>query len=364
MRAVRILSALLLLSAAAIAHDLPMPSPDPTRAAQQFVAILRPGLKAQCLLPIEHPDRLTWSYLPGRRRGITLKQMSEAERRAAHAMLRAALSPRGYQKTQGVLELEGILREIETFGGLRRDPELYFLAIFGTPSDEKPWGWRFEGHHLALNFSSATGRIVASTPAFFGANPARVQKGPRAGWRVLAAEEDLARELLAGCDRTQRAKAIIATSAPSDIILGPDRQSVPEPAGLAYGEMSERQRQILMRLIDEYIGNMREEVARAQREKVEKSGVASIRFAWAGGTRVGEGHYYRIQGPTFVIEYDNTQNGANHVHSVWRDLEDDFGGDLLRRHYAESPDHAGERPAPLSSRAKRGIPDSMRAVGD
>jgi hypothetical protein len=264
-------------------------------------------------------------------------------------MLREALSARGYEKTTGVLELEAILRETEAFGSLLRDPELYYLAIFGEPSDEKPWGWRFEGHHLSLNFSSASGRIVAATPSFFGANPARVPSGPRAGWRVLPAEEDLGRRLLGSFDEGQRRAAVMAVSAPSDIILGPGRKSVPDPAGLAYADMSEAQRAILMELVGEYLGNMRADVARAQREKIEKAGLGTIRFAWAGGVRVGEGHYYRIQGPTFVIEYDNTQNHANHVHSVWRDLEDDFGGDLLRRHYAESPHHHDARPVEASS---------------
>jgi len=336
---------LLVLEGATLRGQAPAsPGAGSARAARDFLAVLRPSLRAQCVLPFDGDERTTWGYLPGRRRGVALKQMNEAERRAAHAMLREALSARGYQKTTGVLELEAILRETETFGALSRDPELYSLTVFGEPSNEKPWGWRFEGHHLSLNFSSASGRIVAATPAFFGANPARVESGPRAGWRVLPAEEDLARRLLASLDDGQRRMAVIATSAPSDIILGPGRRSVPEPAGLAYADMSASERATLMDLVGEYLGNMRADVAGAQRGKIENAGLDEIRFAWAGGARVGEGHYYRVQGPTFIIEYDNTQNHANHVHSVWRDLQDDFGGDLLRRHYAESPHHAGARP--------------------
>ncbi len=319
------------------------PAVDPTSAAQGFLATLRPELRSECLLPFEGEERTTWSYLPGRRRGLPLKRMNEAERKEAHAMLRVALSARGYEKTAGVIELEEILRETETFGAVTRDPELYYLAIFGTPG-ESAWGWRFEGHHISLNFSSSTGRIVAATPAFLGANPARVPSGRRAGWRVLSVEEDLARQLLASLDEGQRRKALIAGSAPSDIILGPGRKNVPDPAGVSWGELTEDQREILMRLVGAYVDNARAEVAAAEHARIEKAGLESIRFAWAGGTRVGEGHYYRIQGPTFVIEYDNTQNHANHVHSVFRDPENDFGGDLLRRHYAESPHHAGSRP--------------------
>ena len=342
--ATRRIAVLLLAWPALLAAGQTPPVSDTTRTAQEFVAVLRPALRSGCLLPLEGEERTTWSYLPGQRRGVTLKPMNEAERAAAQAMLRTALSARGYEKTAGVLELEQILRETEAFGALTRDRELYSLAIFGTPSDQAPWAWRFEGHHLSLNFSSATGKIVAATPMFFGSNPARVDGGPRAGWRVLSAEEDLARQLLGGLDEGQKRKALIATSAPADIILGPGRKSVPDPVGVSYAELSEAQRDVLMRLVAEYVGNVRDDVARAERERIEKAGLGAVRFAWAGGTRVGQGHYYRIQGPTFVIEYDNTQNHANHVHSVFRDLDDDFGGDLLRRHYAESPHHGGARP--------------------
>ena len=327
-----------LLSGAAAGHELARPDPALTRAAREFLATLRPQLREACLLPMDSSNRLDWSYVPGRRKGVSVKDMNDAERRAAQAMLRAALSSRGYEKAEGVRELEGILRGIQRSDF--RDPDLYYVTVFGSPSDETPWGWRFEGHHVSLSFSSETGALVSSTPAFFGANPARVPSGPRAGWRLLPAEEDLARELLASLDQAQRGRAVIATGAPADIILGPGRKSVPEPAGLTYAEMTPPQRDILMRLIGAYLDNLRADAADRERARIEKAGLDRIRFGWAGGIRIGEGHYYRVQGPTFVIEYDNTQDGANHVHSVFRDLEEDFGGDLLRRHYAESPHHA------------------------
>jgi len=320
-------------SIGAVAHDGPDRSPEMTRAALAFVRALRPTLRSECLLPLPDGERFEWSYLPGRRRGVSLKQMNEQERGLAHALLAASLSARGGAKAEGVLELEGILRGIERSSA--RDPELYYVTIFGVPSEEAAWAWRFEGHHLSLHFSSWTGAIVSSTPAFFGANPARVPDGPRAGWRLLGAEEDLARELLASLDPAQRQRAILSGAAPADILLGPGRKSVPDPAGLAYSEMPPAAQTLLQRLVGEYVGNLHDGFAGGQRERIEKAGWSAVRFAWAGGQRPGEGHYYRVQGPTFLIEYDNTQGGANHIHSVFRDLENDFEGDVLRRHYAE-----------------------------
>jgi hypothetical protein len=342
-----LLGAAFLAAAGASGQPAP-PAAGVTEAARKFLQALRPALRAECVLAVEDGNRLEWSYLPGRREGVSLDRMNEAERQEALAILRAALSVQGYEKAEGVRELERVLRDLETFGSLRRDPEAYYLTIFGSPSDAKPWAWRFEGHHLSINFSSATGRIVSETPAFYGANPARVPEGSRRGWRLLAAEEDLARQLLAGLDPRQRGLAVLPIAAPADIILGVGRGKVPEPAGIAYAELSAAQQRILMDLVGVYLGNLREDVAAVQRGKIGKAGLDRVRFAWAGGTAAGEGHYYRIQGPTFVIEYDNTQNHANHVHSVYRDLEDDFGGDLLRRHYAESRHHRDARPATLS----------------
>jgi len=322
---------------AARAHDLPSDSGSSrqmTAAAIAFLRVLRPDLEAECLLPLPDPERLAWSYVPGERRGVSLKRMNEAERRAAHALLAASLSARGGEKAEGVLELEEILRGIEA--GLGRDPQLYYVTLFGVPSPESPWAWRFEGHHLSLHFSSAAGAIVASTPAFFGANPARVPDGPRAGWRLLGAEEDLARQLIAGLEPALQTKATLSASAPRDIVAGPGRKEVPDPAGVAWSELPPVSRALLEKLVAEYVGNLRDEFARTQREKIEKAGWSAVRFAWAGGRNPGEGHYYRVQGPTFLIEYDDTQGGANHVHSVYRVLENDFLGDVLRRHYAEA----------------------------
>jgi Protein of unknown function (DUF3500) len=360
-RKLGILPALLLLlasSANVSAAQQPPPEADLVAAASRLLATLSAELRGRLVLPFGSEERIDWHYVPRRRPGISLKELSAPQKQAVHAVLLAGLSPRGYEKTAGVIELEGILREIETFGW-RRDPELYFLSIFGAPSRGTPWGWRFEGHHLSLNFTAAGGGSVATTPAFLGANPAKVERGKRAGWRVLAAEEDLARRLLASLDPGQRSRALIAPRAPSDILGAPGRTALPPPAGLPASAMSEAQRELLLALVGEYVGNMRPELAAANWKKIRDSGIEVIRFAWAGAAVSGQGHYYRVASPAFVIEYDNTQDDANHVHSVWRDPEGDFGADLLRRHYAR---HSHRRPHPLAvgdsavSRSSAGTP--------
>ena len=337
-RAFRLAASLLLLSAPAAS-----PAPDPAAAdmataAKAFLAALSPALRAQAFLAATDIDRTRWSYVPGRRRGARLKDMSAAERAAAHALLRASSSARGYAKAAGVVELEGILREIETFGWFR-DPDLYWVTVFGTPEKDGLWGWRFEGHHLSLNFSATRGNVFVSTPAFFGANPARGPAGPRAGWRVLEAEEDLARRLLAALEPTERRRAVLSESAPADIRMGPGRLLPPEPAGLPAAEMSAPAREILRSLLAAYVDNARPEIAASRWRRIEAAGFGKVRFGWAGSATPGRGHYYRLQGPTFLVEYDNTQNDANHVHSVWHDLGSGAATDLLRRHYEEDPHH-------------------------
>ena len=220
----------------------------------------------------------------------------------------------------------------------RRDPSRYFFLIFGEPSAESTWGWRVEGHHLSVSLTLVDGQQVVATPSFYGANPAHVKQGPHKGLRVLAAEEDLARKLVQEFSDEQRKIAIIETTAPKDIINGPGRTaSRLEPLGLAATEMTNAQRRMLMQMVRTYVFNLRPELAREDLKKIRESGVQNLSFAWAGSTEVGQGHYYRVQGPSFILEYDNTQNDANHIHCVWRDFENDFGEDLLQKHYAEDP---------------------------
>jgi hypothetical protein len=281
------------------------------------------------------------------RNGLTLRTMTAPQRKLGLALLRTGLSQRGYMTATEIIALETILGDVEAAARaspnpdparsgrtpMVRDPELYYFSVFGTPSAKGTWGWRVEGHHLSLHFTTVKGSLVSGAPSFFGANPAEVRSGPRAGFRALGPEEDAARELLTALDPTRRAKAVIAETAPNDIATMNALPISPlSPAGIAAAEMTADQRELLMKLVDVYAGYMTPDVAAARMERIRRAGVDKIGFAWAGEGERGKKHYYRVQGPTFLIEYDNTQDGGNHIHSVWRDFEGDFGRDLLREH--------------------------------
>jgi hypothetical protein len=284
---------------------------------------------------LDAEQRFDWHFVPWERYGVRIRDMTPEQRTAAHGLLQSVLSSQGYLKATGVMQLEGILGLIESRPD-RRDPQDYYFNIFGTPSEDEAWAWRFEGHHISMNFTSAGGAPPSITPAFLGSNPAVVGEGPNAGRRLLGAEENLARELMVLLTDAQRRTAIIEADAPSDIVTGTTRRvELDRFEGLAASDMNAEQVHTLMQVIEEYLNNASAEVADAQMDRIHEAGMENLHFAWAGSTVRGEGHYYRIHGPTVLIEYDNVQGGANHVHSVWRDPENDFGDDLLSRHYAD-----------------------------
>jgi hypothetical protein len=308
--------------------------------ARTFLATLNERQRAAASFPFDDPERTRWVYVPQRRTGIPLRAMDAGQRAAAFELLGTGLSERGTGLARGIIELEGILRDTEGEGpwGIERDPELYYLSLFTGPGGTHPWGWSFEGHHLSVNVTDLGphGQIVA--PLFMGANPARVPSGPRQGTRLLAAEEDLAFELLHMLDPAQRARATLSARTFGEIVT----RSVPvvapmEFAGLPLADMTPAQQRQLRRLLQLYAGRMADSSASRQLRRIEEAGFERLHFAWAGAHQPGEPHYYRIHGPTVLVEYDNTQDGANHIHTVWRDLENDFGGDLLRKHYARQP---------------------------
>lgn len=310
---------------------------DMLQAANAFLASLEPAQRSKALFEFEDAERLNWHFVPRSRRGLPLKEMSATQQGLAHAILRTGLSQRGYLTATQIMELELVLREMGENPRVR-DPELYYFSVFGTPAPDSPWGFRAEGHHLSLNFTIVRDTLIATSPAFFGANPAEVRSGSRQGLRPLAEEEDIGRQLVLSLDERQIDAARIATSAPRDIITGNAERVEPlSPVGIRVTALRPEQSAMLVRLLDVYIGRMAEPLAARRRAALEQTDFGEVTFAWAGSTRPSEPHYYRIQGPSFLVEYDNTQNGANHIHTVWRDFAGDFGRDLLRDHYRNAP---------------------------
>jgi hypothetical protein len=316
-------------------------------AATKLLAALTPEQRAQATFAFTNTDeRLHWHFIPTEmfpRKGLLARDMTGPQRELARGLLKAGLSQRGYLTATQIMDLETILRGIEEAeraarGGrgnaLERDPGKYFFSIFGTPSTKETWGWRVEGHHVSLNFTIVNGTLVAASPSFFGSNPAEVRvDGPKKGTRILAAEEDSARALLSALDASQRTKAIINVDAPGDMLTMATVEIKPlSPIGITADALNPAQRDLLMKLIDVYTGFMADDIAADRVARFKKAGIEKIAFAWAGPMERGAKHYYRIQGPTFLVEYDNTQNDGNHVHSVWRDFDGDFGRDLLREH--------------------------------
>jgi hypothetical protein len=311
-----------------------------TAAAERFLGTLDQEQRGRAQLPFDTEERFNWHFTPRPRAGIPFKQMTPPQREAALALVRAGLSEKGYTKAEAIRALEPILAEIEQ-NPVRRDPDLYYVTVFGEPSAAGTWGWRYEGHHVSQNWTIVKGKSVGASPQFFGSNPAEVRSGPKKGTRVLAAEEDLARALLESLTPDQRAKAIISAEAPDDILTSNARTATRQEArGITHKELTAEQRGLLLAVIDEYAAAQPKALARQRLEAVRAAGLETVTFAWMGSQTRGERHYYRIQGPSFLIEYDNTQNDANHIHAVWRDFKGDWGADLLAEHYRNSPHHA------------------------
>ncbi len=303
------------------------------QAADAFLASLEPEQRSKALFEFENAERLNWHFVPRARRGLSLKEMSAEQRELARGILRAGLSRRGYLTASTIIELELVLREMGENPAVR-DPELYYFSIFGTPSHTAPWGFRAEGHHLSLNFTLVRDTLIATAPAFFGANPAEVRRGSRRGLRALADEEDIGRKLVLSLDERQLGDALISARTPRDIVTGNAAGVEPlSPIGIRVTELRPEQAAILVRLLEVYLGRMAEPLAEHRRAALERTDFGEVAFAWAGSTQRGRAHYYRIQGRSFLVEYDNTQNNANHIHTVWRDFDGDFGRDLLREHY-------------------------------
>lgn len=306
------------------------------KAAKEFIVSLDAPLRQQACMSWEDAERFNWHFVPRERKGLPLRAMSAAQRGKAYDLLKLCMSADGYKKASSIVEMELVLRVLESRGDddEYRNPGKYYFTIFGDPGTAKPWGWRMEGHHLSLNFSATDKTLLSGTPAFMGANPAIVPDGPKKGLQILKEESVLGFQLLNTLDAEQLKVALVAEKAPADIITGNKRTAwLQDPPGLSYSKLKPAQQQLLKKLLAVYIDRYTKLMADILWKEMEKAGWDNLHFAWAGGREWGVGHYYRIQGPTFIIEYDNTQNKANHVHTSFRDLKNDFGEDMLKQHY-------------------------------
>lgn len=299
-------------------------------AAKNFLLALTPEQRTQARFEFADEERKNWHFIPRPRKGLPIKEMTQEQRLLAHALLATGMSARGYGKAVGIMSLEAVLAVLENdTAGKKRNPELYFVSIFGTPGGSAPWGWRFEGHHLALNFTAGGSAAPVMTPSFFGTNPGEVRTGARTGTRILASEEELGRALVQSLSAEQRKVAILPGDAPKEVLNDPKRVDPTKPEGIAQTQLSIEQAALLEKLVREYLFRHRADVAAEALARIKP---AELHFAWAGGLERGQPHYYRVQGGHFVLEYDNTQNEANHVHCLWRDFDRDFGADLLKAH--------------------------------
>lgn len=310
---------------------------DMVKAASKLVAALTPAQATKIVLAYDDPRRTDWHNIPKpERKGLPLRDMPNELKDLTHELLKVSLSPSGYEKATRIMSLENNLFEDEKKlkTAPLRDPQRYFLSIFGTPSSSGTWGFSFEGHHLSLNFVVRDGAVVSDTPSFWGANPTIVRTyitgGPEAGVRTLKDEEELGFKLVNSLDEKQRKVAILADKAPAEYRAGGSPQPpLGPPEGIAASELSQEQSQILWSLIKAYNSHLTDDVAAGNIEEISQANFDRVHFGWWGATKPGIGHYYRVQGPTFVLEFVNYQDGvestkANHIHSVWRSLKGDF----------------------------------------
>lgn len=330
--------ALIVLGLLGVVVAMQLLKPDPIK---DLLNSFNPEQKAKAIYALDDPKKVDWHFFPSTmfvREGVPIKEMNSTQRTLVHSVLKSLLSKSGYEKTLEIMELENVLR---SFGedSVMRDSEKYFISFYGDPMTDDLWSMSFEGHHISLNFTISGDEVVAS-PRFFGANPAMIPKGPREGERTLAVEEDLGFELINSMDAQQLQKAIFREESFKDIVtLNLPEISPMKPVGIRYSELNPEQQKMVIQLIDQYLSNMPSKIANARRKQVMAEDLSDLYFGWVGAKALGAAHYYRIQAKSFLIEFDNSQNNANHIHTVWRDFEGDFGRDLIREHLEHAHPH-------------------------
>ncbi|MEO6733034.1 MAG: DUF3500 domain-containing protein [Ferruginibacter sp.] len=319
--------------------SIPAFTQDIVGKANSFIQLLGKAQQVKALYPFDTTERYRFHYVPqDDRKGISVNELNESQRTALTELMKTSLTDETVKKVNDIMQLDLILKELEQRKpeDHYRDPGKYFVTIFGIPAANTIWGWRFEGHHIAFHFSANKKLLVSGTPAFMGANPAIVLSGPHKNKEVLKEETEKGFALLHALSADELKKAVIDTNAPGEIITAASRTAmITNPAGIRYSELSAAHQQLLLQLISVYIQRYPTLFADTMLKEIQAAGLDKLWFTWAGDTGhvVGKPYYYRIQGPTIIIEYDNSQNNANHIHTVVRDLKNDFGGDLLLEHY-------------------------------
>lgn len=330
--------ALVALVSSAQAHD--KVAAEMAQAAKGFLEVLDAKQKGKTQYAFGHEERKNWHFIPKERNGLQLRHMTDEQKEKAMALVNTGLSERGLKRVESIRAMEEYLYETESahqpeekrqMVRERRHPLKYHVTIFGEPSMKGAWGWRFEGHHLSLNYTVNHGHLVRMAPHFYGSNPGEVREGPKKGLRILGEEEEAGRAFATSLNAEQWKKALVSETAYPDVITLAEKEVKPlEPSGLSEKELTKAQKKALHELVKVHLFRSRPEVAEMRWKEIQSEG--PIHFAWAGSLKPGEGHYYRIQGESFLVEYDNTQNNANHIHAVWREFKGDFGGDILRDH--------------------------------
>ena len=317
------------------------PGDDMRNAANAFLNSLDEKQKAKAFADFDHKNRNDWVFLPDKfikpekkRFGLVMKEMSDKQKQLALGLLHSALSEKGKLTVSKVRLLEDILFKMTK--DPIRDSELYYVSIFGTPSDHHTWAWTFEGHHLSVNVTLVNGQHLSVTPSFYGSNPGVVKEGEHKGLQALAGEENIAREIAKSLSKEQFAKANVFKKAPKDIfskdLTKVERSQFDIKKGLPYKEMTAEQKAKTAELIKVYIEKFRPDLL-ASLDNSPLSEIDSLVFVWVGEMEMGKPHYYRLVTTNHLIEYDNVQNGSYHPHAVWREFDGDFGEDLLRKHH-------------------------------
>lgn len=324
------------------------PADEGASAAELILSAVDESQQQRLLLEFDSPERRRWNYLPGQRAGLALAQMTPAQRSQTHALLETSLSPSGMEMIEGLYAMERRLRQDSIDRGREdpsRDPNHYQLAIFGTPGSE-PWAWRLEGHHLSLNITHV-GDETSVTPLFIGVAPFAIKDGPDAGTNVLGTEKKIAFELLRSFSPDQRDIAVISDRVPGDVLLTPGKENrLSERAGLPLSEMNTVQQKLAMQLLEQYANRLRGDLAAAELKRIRDAGITNVYFAWAGSTEPDQPHYFRLHGPTFILEYDCVTNTHDHVHMVWHDPNRNFGADPLKEHLQKHHEPSTSAPIP------------------